>query len=132
MPARFAGRSVQSAHLVFENLEELGVWLGDAGHVDDAFVHSIDQGMVHAIGRDSVLAPRLLRRSHGRDHVTSKRARKVMVRRGDEGVGLLVADEIVKGHDPRAARRRRARVHRWLELCKRQCSLKGAANVARQ
>ena len=91
------------ARLILEHLEELGIGLGDAGDVDDTLVDAVDQRVVYAVGRDAVLAPRLLRRAHGAHHVSGQRALEVVGSRGDERVSLFVADEFVKRHDPRAS-----------------------------
>ena len=45
------GRSRRAAHL-----EEFGVGLRYAGHVDDALVYAIDERMIDAVGRDAICA----------------------------------------------------------------------------
>eukprot|EP00966_Prymnesium_polylepis_P086484 2001661-Prymnesium_polylepis.1 len=113
---------VELARLVLENLEELRVVLGHPRRVDHALVHAVDQRVVDARRH---LAPRLLRRAHGRDDVARERAVEVAARRREERLRLLRRDEVVKGDDVRVGA-----VHRRLEARQRERALEGAVDVA--
>ena len=90
-----------AARLVADHLEVLGVGLRRHRQPADALGDALDDRVVDARGH---LAPALVARAHRGELVAREAALEGGRAELDEAVGLLLAQEVVKGHDPRVAR----------------------------